>query len=125
MDLYATILEWFGCGASLEGHDGISLLPSLRDGSVLLRQLAVTRGARGRLAVRTPAWWLIESPDGIDLPQLFAKPGDRWESNDVAALCPAIHEGLAAELATVERCCDQRKALPTVPADPELISSWQ
>lgn len=42
-------------------------------------------------AVRTPEWFLIQSGDKREL---YAKPDDRWEFNDVSSRCPAIVEEL-------------------------------
>ncbi|MEM7453209.1 MAG: sulfatase-like hydrolase/transferase [Planctomycetota bacterium] len=39
-------------------------------------------------AIQTPQWKLIRSPDGTT--QLFVKPDDRWEVNDVASRCRHI-----------------------------------
>jgi hypothetical protein len=50
-------------------------------------------------AIRTPAWFLRESAtsDGPRY-ELFAKPDDRWEANEVSSRCGDAVELLAAEL---------------------------
>ncbi len=47
-------------------------------------------------AVQTAAWKLLRKvdDDGVVSRQLFAKPDDRWEVNDVARRCPQIVEEL-------------------------------
>ena len=52
-------------------------------------------------AIRTPAWYLRES-NGREHPhhELYAKPGDRYEVNNVADRCPEIVAQLAEVLAT-------------------------
>lgn len=55
------------------------------------RRSVVTR-IGGLAAVRTEAWALIVPAEG--LPKLFAKPDDRWEVHDVAAM----HEDVVQEL---------------------------
>jgi hypothetical protein len=76
---------------------------------------AVSCGPRGELALRTREWMLRVPPDagGEDLgaasgetkaddtrtPQLFVRPDDRWEFNDVASLRPAEVEEFLASLA--------------------------
>ena len=51
-------------------------------------------------AVQTAAWKFLRQIDGEDgiSEQLFAKPDDRWEVNDVARRCPGIVEELEALL---------------------------
>ena len=48
------------------------------------------------LALRTPAWLLVRRQDGQR--ELFAKPDDRWEANEVANRCPEAVEQLDAAL---------------------------
>jgi hypothetical protein len=50
-------------------------------------------------ALRTPAWHLLASGAG-DAPrvELYAKPGDRYEVNDVAIRAPEIVAGLGQQL---------------------------
>jgi len=51
-------------------------------------------------AVQTTAWKFLRQvdKDGIVSEQLFAKPDDRWEVNDVARRCPQIVEDMNALL---------------------------
>ena len=51
-------------------------------------------------AVQTAAWKFLRHVDseGVISEQLFAKPDDRWEVNDVARRCPGIVEELEALL---------------------------
>jgi hypothetical protein len=53
-------------------------------------------------AIRTPAWLLrseTSSPETLAAPcQLYVKPDDRWEVNDIADRCGEITEQLAAAL---------------------------
>jgi arylsulfatase A-like enzyme len=129
-DLWATLLDWWGLSRSPlptnlrsvpgEGQ-GVSLdlspLPSGEGQGVraasptaesLLRLVRGEAGAyRDRLcvagagperAIRTPAWYLRA---GID-PELFAKPDDRWEINNVASRCRDVVECLLDALARYE-----------------------
>ena len=58
--------------------------------------LAVTT-ASGQRAVRSPAWLLRESHAGGEIRrELFAKPDDRWEVNEVSSRCGDVAEQLAA-----------------------------
>jgi hypothetical protein len=54
--------------------------------------------ARSERAIRSPAWFLRESQtaDGTPRRELFAKPDDRWEANEVSSRCVEEVEQLAA-----------------------------
>ena len=55
-------------------------------------------GSHGQRAIRTPAWYLRA---GLD-PELFAKPDDRWEINNVASRCQEVVECLQDALTQYE-----------------------
>ena len=52
-------------------------------------------------ALRTPAWLLVRRHDGRR--ELYAKPDDRWEANEVANRCPEAVEQLDAALDEFQR----------------------
>jgi len=101
-DLPATILSFIDLGhlPPGDGHDAIDEVTPRR--SILL-----ATGGNSNLSIRTPAWYLrmdAESTDddlAEDL-ELFVKPDDRWEANDIASRCPEIAADLAG-LACTER----------------------
>ncbi len=83
-DVLATLLDWLGmptnsplvwCSSMLSAVENVR--PPLRD-----RACAI---AEGHSAIRTPAWFLHRHPNLKR--ELFAKPDDRWEANEVADLC--------------------------------------
>ena len=55
-------------------------------------------GSGGQQAIRTPAWYLR---DGAE-PELFAKPDDRWEVNDVSDRCEEVVDSLRSALVEYE-----------------------
>jgi len=127
-DVGATLLEWFGA----EGHtqDGIALLPALRNEQVrATRKLTASRGTDGELAIRTPAWMMRVPPGGDGMEQgdaaeeLYAKPDDRWEYNDVAVRCPEIVEQLRKEILRYTEFGRAGEPLPLEPLDAELTVS--
>ncbi|MGD9637390.1 MAG: sulfatase-like hydrolase/transferase [Pirellulales bacterium] len=84
------------------------MLLAADDGELFVRgrESLVAGGTGGEGAIRTPGWSLVfgakcdDSSDGVsDRYQLFVRPDDRWEANDVAALCPDVVEELLARLA--------------------------
>jgi arylsulfatase A-like enzyme len=91
VDLLPTLLEWFQLAPSRVAH-GNSLLPLATRRSEPIRQYAVSGlhvGEATEWALQTPQWKLIvpaQATDDADrAPQLFEKPDDRWEVNDLRA----------------------------------------
>jgi hypothetical protein len=60
-----------------------------------MRDRLCMSGDDRRRAIRTPAWFLRDG----DAPELFAKPDDRWEVNNVASRCGEVVECLQDALA--------------------------
>jgi arylsulfatase A-like enzyme len=96
-DLHATLAEWLQLPAAAKGGLAQSLLPAAFGEVSAGRQLAVAK-AEGERAVRSPAWLLRESQTaaGEARQELFAKPDDRWEANEVASHCGEVAEMLSA-----------------------------
>jgi hypothetical protein len=78
--------------------------------------------ASGQRAIRTPAWFMRESLDPFHGPrhELFAKPDDRWEANEVSSRCTEATELLAAELARFETS-GRGQGLAETPPLPEIL----
>ena len=80
--------------------------PASRVNSALAEHDAVTAaGPAGERSMRTADWSLRCEPSAADEEnreesqcQLFVRPDDRWEANDVAALCRDIVESLLARM---------------------------
>jgi len=68
-----------------------------KTGTVPRDRLCVA-GSRGQRAIRTPAWYLRGRLD----PELYAKPDDRWEINNVATRCQEVVECLQDALTQYE-----------------------
>jgi arylsulfatase A-like enzyme len=104
LDLLPTLVDWTDGGSEkdLPRWDGRSVLPLVRPAIPSWRDaLVFGSGATGNRAIRTPGWSLHYEaardagarPNGGEL---FVRPDDRWEANDVATLCPEIVDGLVA-----------------------------
>jgi len=80
-------------------------LAAFEDAVQQARQLpfAVCTNHSGEAAIQSPAWLLI---DRQPQPELFVKPDDRWEVNDVAQRCPEIASELARLLHHLQRNTD-------------------
>jgi arylsulfatase A-like enzyme len=88
-DLWATLLDWWQVGDRPRSPTGGSLLPIVRQEAVGLRDRLCIQGHQQR-AIRTPAWFMRQAAAS----ELFAKPDDRWEVNDVTVRCQEIVECL-------------------------------
>lgn len=66
------------------------------------REAVLSSDPAGTRAIRTADWSLRSGPpeeiEGQRSTQLFVRPDDRWEANDVAALCPDVVDELLARI---------------------------
>jgi len=93
-DMCATLAHWFDQPAlSPEWSRNLLASPSPSQGYVC----GVADGER---SIRTPSWHMRTRGDQT---QLFAKPDDRWEVNDVAALCINEVQSLTETLTAFEK----------------------
>jgi arylsulfatase A-like enzyme len=108
VDVLPTISEWTGDlqsrGLECDG-DSVSALISNPKFNWRDALLATSRTAGSR-AIRTTAWCLLQHADAAEYVnesqqstccdyELYVRPDDRWEANDVAKLCPDTVEQLA------------------------------
>jgi arylsulfatase A-like enzyme len=104
VDIFPTLLEWFGVQRPDSGLDGRSLLPDIRGDQSEERQLAFATDGQALTTVHTPEHYFVQKlalesaePDSEPVRRLFAKPEDAWEVNDLSAQHPQLVEELAAE----------------------------
>ncbi len=90
VDLFPTILEMAGIPEVRSSRVAASLLPLIREEKQAVRQLLCLEGFSGERALRTPAWFFRL----VDPPELFVKPYDFWDFNNVAVRCQEIVERL-------------------------------
>jgi hypothetical protein len=96
-DLYAAICE----GADWQPTATSRLIAFARELEIPPRLWAAAVGSHER-SLRTLGWFLRESQiDGELRQQLYAKPDDRWEANEVATRCVEVCEQMAATLQEV------------------------
>ncbi|MEN6407712.1 MAG: sulfatase-like hydrolase/transferase [Thermoguttaceae bacterium] len=97
-DLWATLLDYWGVEPPTS-PTAASVLP-IADGrrDATRDRLCMVNDA-GQRAICTPAWHLrLANP-----PELFVKPDDRWEVNDVASRCREVVECLEDALVQFEQ----------------------
>jgi arylsulfatase A-like enzyme len=95
-DLCATVLDWLDLSSGDEPRWGQSLLPLVEGVQQPWRDRTLSV-AGGFTAFRSRAWALHRHPDGRR--ELYAKPDDRLEANEVSTRCPEAIEGLEAAAA--------------------------
>lgn len=126
-DVPATLLALAGVQPPPLPGVGQSLL-ALVDGEMAnWRDRVVLVNAAGERAVRTPAWYLrVPLPHNIDAlepepAELFCKPDDRWDQNEVADRCPEIVGKLEDVLEELEHRAGEDSASELTPLDLELL----
>ncbi len=104
VDLFATLLSWFDIDGPSAVRQACDLLACEDAGTPpAKRHYATARGRNGEAALRTAAWMVRRPPTGDDAlspadVELYVKPDDRWEANEIAARCPDVAERLASIL---------------------------
>lgn len=115
-DLFATLVDWLALSGDTASVTGRSLLPLISGERGTLRDRACATVGNER-AIRTPAWFMrqpAERYEGRSLPQeprhttgqqceLFVKPDDRWEVNEVSVRCQDLVEELSAAISQFEQ----------------------
>lgn len=122
-DIASTLFDWFNMTPKDEDSDGVSLISEMTGEAGKARQLAISVGENEQRAIRTPAWAMIahQDVDGSNSRELYTKPDDRWESNDVSELCPEVVQELSAELEQFEQRARDRERLPRQLSNSDLI----
>ena len=107
MDISATLTAWFKLDTNFsDACDSHSLLPKLEteETSRSPRQSIIACSEHEQQMIRTPAWQMLVTGTGKDRScQLFSKPDDRWESNDISKLCPDVLQQLLEELTSTDQ----------------------
>ncbi len=125
-DLPATLAQI--CGLPAEGWasqpqaGGSSLLDVVREAARRTRD-RLFFSANTASALRTGGWYLISRPnkagEGEPGLELYAKPDDRWEVNEVAARCPGVVEKLTGLLSEQQQLA-AGEVVELTPLDEEL-----
>jgi arylsulfatase A-like enzyme len=109
-DLFPTLIESIGHSSKIDrsAFNGTSILPLASFARTPWRDVTISTSASAR-SIRTATWCLREdvafdagdatSAETASTSELYVRPDDRWEANDVAKLCPDVVEELRAKLA--------------------------
>jgi arylsulfatase A-like enzyme len=124
-DLWATLLDCWRIADVPRSPTAASLMPIVREEIAAVRDHLVLAGQGRQRAIRTPAWYLRtggasgeqgagKPPDcirgiaadpraGGKSPELFVKPDDRWDVNNVAVRCLEVVECLEDAMTQYEQ----------------------
>lgn len=106
-DLGVTVASWLGTDGAAERRYGRNLLSQVAGDEHTFRQAVCSTAGpslssepsspppEGEHSIRTPAWFMRRSGEGG---QLYVKPDDRWEVNEVSDRCADVAEQLTAAL---------------------------
>jgi len=105
VDLLPTIVSALGLpplGDDLPPIQGYDLLPLIRGEQTKVRDYACLGMDVAEFAIRTHLWHLVvpveSDPDEPRSPELFAKPEDRWDQNNVIDRHPEVADHLELTL---------------------------
>ncbi len=101
VDLLPTVLSALDLPASDDAH-GHDLLPLIRGEVTKVRDYACLGMDGEEFAIRTPDWHFLMpvevDPDEPRSPELYRKPEDRWDQNDIAGENPEVAQALELTL---------------------------
>jgi arylsulfatase A-like enzyme len=131
-DLHATLAEWCGLPGPerLFAGGGHSVLPLVDGAGETIRDRACTLISANKWAVSTPAWSLLQmgggqEGEGVDenaRSELYVKPDDRFEVNEVADRCPDCVIHLRDAFTQFQHSCESVDSPPPPPL-PEILVS--
>jgi arylsulfatase A-like enzyme len=119
-DLWATLLDWWSIAPRPAAPTAGSLLPIIRQeaaGGVLRDRLGIA-GPGAQRAICTPAWYLRNTTDA----ELFVKPDDRWDVNNVAVRCQDVVECLLIAMEQYEQAVRTGTVAELPPLNEVLLS---
>jgi hypothetical protein len=104
-----------------------SLLSDIVEGREHAPREIVCAVAEGEHAIRTPAWFLRESRNDAGEPsvQVYAKPDDRWEANEVSSRAAEVAEELQAALRAFEQAVTAGRLSELAPLAESLLNQWR
>lgn len=120
-DLWATLLDCWRIPGLPSTPSAGSLMPIIREEVATLRDRLVIAGQGTERAIRTPAWHLRMA----DLPELFVKPDDRYEVNNVATRCREVVECLQDAIVETEQTIQAGQVFDLPPLSDVLVQGLE
>ena len=110
----STLTDWWGLPVGPGPVSSQSLLPLLSGGGETVRDRAYIVGSSHERGLRTPGWYArFSGPEPDAKMELFSKPSDRWDVNEVSARCGEVVAAMKQAQADIEQA-GQSGALPPV-----------
>lgn len=137
-DLFPTLLDWFGRDPPRVATAGESWLPTIRGDSPAaeaVRPCAIISGQQRERGLRTPLWYLVSDTQKEtthesagktqkhSAPQLYTKPDDRWEQNEISDRAGDVVESLVAAMKELEESIAENRPLSQPDLDESLVAS--
>ncbi len=122
-DLWATLWELLASDQAPPRPTARSLLPLLREqcpAPAWRDRLAIV-GRDTERALRTPAWYLRAHEKA----ELYVKPDDRWEVNDVVARCQDVVDSLLGILEQFVETVGSGRPADFAPLEPVLLEGLE
>ncbi|MGD0518191.1 MAG: hypothetical protein ABSA26_11710, partial [Thermoguttaceae bacterium] len=116
-DLWATFSEWWQNRPAPPSPTAASLIPVARQDVPTPRDRLCIVGSGKERAIRTTAWYLRSASEG----ELYAKPDDRWEVNNVSNRCLEVVECLQDALHQYEQAVKSGSVADLPPLSDVLI----
>jgi arylsulfatase A-like enzyme len=120
-DLYPTLVDWWGIGDPAMAPAAATLMPLVREEVDSIRDRLCIAGPDAQRAVRTPAWYLRDAAGA----ELFLKPDDRWEVNDVSDRCWQVVDLLRRALLKYEASLRRGRLRNLEPLEEILLTGPQ
>jgi arylsulfatase A-like enzyme len=100
VDLLPTLLSAVALDTAHVGSesDGMNVLRTAMTSSTVWRDALIATSESAARAIRTADWCLLQDTQSSPVDELYVRPDDRWETNDVAKLCPEIVESLSSQM---------------------------
>ncbi len=114
-DLPATLLDWLRQEVPFPAAR--RLMPLIEGTTDAVRDRIACVTTSGRRALRTDSWHAIFSPDG-ERTELYVKPDDRWEANEVSVRLPEIAAELRSGWEEFAQAAQAGKLSSLPPLDP-------
>jgi len=119
-DLTATLQDWLEIPSPASPTHGQSLLPIVRGEAETVRDRACIASPGEERALRTPAWYArFPAPD---LAELYTKPDDRWEMNDVSSRCSDVVDAMRLALSDWGKISRGEEETELPPLDEILVT---
>ena len=120
-DLWATLLDWWQVEGVPASPTAASVMPLVQQQSAAIRDRLCVQGVGVERAIRTPAWYLRATTE----PELYAKPSDRWETNNVATRCQEVVECLQDALLQCELVLPSGRFADLPPLNDLLLNGFE